>query len=109
MLAAIYNEVDLLIAEALSAGLLDGLSAPELASLASTFTYEHRSPDPPPAPWFPSPLAAERFRNLEQIAQEINGAERRAGVTESRRPDAGFAPDRSCLGGRGEPRGPARP
>ena len=92
VLAAIYNEVDLLIAEALSAGLLDGLSAPELASLASTFTYEHRSPDPPPAPWFPSPLAAERFRDLEQIAQEINGAERRAGVTESRRPDAGFAP-----------------
>ena len=91
-LAAIYNEVDLLIAEAITSGLLDDLSAPELASLASTFTYEHRSPDPPPAPWFPSPIAAERFRRLEQVALEINAAERRAGVTESRRPDAGFAP-----------------
>ncbi|MEM9465745.1 MAG: DEAD/DEAH box helicase [Actinomycetota bacterium] len=91
-LSAIYNEVDLLIAEALAGGLLDGLSPAELASLASTFTYEHRSPDPPPAPWFPSPVAAERFRRLEQIALDINAAERRAGVTESRRPDAGFAP-----------------
>ncbi len=91
-LAAIYNEVDLLIAEALTGGLLDGLSPPELASLASTFTYEHRSADAPPAPWFPSPVAADRFRRLEQMAHEINGAERRAGVTESRLPDAGFAP-----------------
>ncbi|MEM9518536.1 MAG: DEAD/DEAH box helicase [Actinomycetota bacterium] len=91
-LAAIYNEVDLLIAEALTDGLLDGLTGPELASLASTFTYEHRSAEPPPAPWFPSPTAAARFRRLEQIAHEINEAERRAGVTESRRPDAGFAP-----------------
>ena len=92
MLAGIYHEADLLITEALAEGLFDGLGAPELASVASTFTYEHRSPTPPPDPWFPSPTAMDRFRRLEELWRSINKAERAAGVDETKAPDAGFAP-----------------
>jgi len=42
------------VAESLHAGLLDGLSPNDLAGLVSVFVYEHRSSEPPPAPWFPS-------------------------------------------------------
>ena len=91
-LAGIYHEADLLVTEALTDGLFDGLTAPELASVASCFTYEHRSPTPPPDPWFPSPTAMQRFRQLEVLSQSINAAERRGGVDETRSPDPGFAP-----------------
>ena len=46
LLGRIYHESDLLVADSLGAGLLDGLSPAELASVASTFTYEHRRPSP---------------------------------------------------------------
>ena len=91
-LAGIYHEADLLVTEALTDGLFDGLTAPELASVASCFTYEHRSPTQPPDPWFPSPTAMQRFRQLEVLSQSINAAERRGGVDETRSPDPGFAP-----------------
>ena len=54
-LARLYTETDLLLAEALREGLLDGLRPPELAALVSCFTYERRGPDGqdpmPPARW----------------------------------------------------------
>ena len=53
MLARVFHENDLLVTEAMRAGLLDDVDAPTLAGLVSTFVYEHRSPDDPPAPWFP--------------------------------------------------------
>ena len=81
-LAGIYHEADLLVTEALTDGLFDGLTAPELVPVASCFTYEHRSPTPPPDPWFPSPTAMQRFRQLEVLSQSINAAERRGGVDE---------------------------
>jgi len=92
MLAKIYHEADLLVADAIASGLFDGLSPAEIASVASCFTYEHRSPGAPPAPWFPSRLAAERFRSLERHASDLAKAERSAGVSQTRQPDAGFAP-----------------
>ena len=42
-LVRIFHECDLLIAEALEAGLLDDLDPASLAGLVSCFTYEHRS------------------------------------------------------------------
>ncbi|MEZ5167262.1 MAG: DEAD/DEAH box helicase, partial [Acidimicrobiales bacterium] len=92
VLARVYHESDLLITEAMRAGMLDGLGPPELASLVSCFTYEHRRPTPPPEPWFPSKLAKERFRQLDRLARELAGIERHHGVPETRAPDAGFAP-----------------
>ena len=65
-LAHLYHECDLLIAEALEAGLLDDLDPAALAGLVSVFTYEHRSSTPPPAPWFPSRKVRERFDAIER-------------------------------------------
>ena len=65
----IFHEMDLCVAEALSGGLLDGLSAPELASVLSAFTYEHRSPGPRPEVWIPSGPA---YRRLSRIGAALD-------------------------------------
>jgi ATP-dependent RNA helicase HelY len=45
LLASLYTEGDLLLAEALRAGLFDDLTPAESAALVSCFTYERRGPD----------------------------------------------------------------
>ncbi|MBN2168785.1 MAG: DEAD/DEAH box helicase [Actinobacteria bacterium] len=45
LLRRIYNECDLLLVEAIEAGLLDGLTPSELAAFASWFIYESRESD----------------------------------------------------------------
>ena len=92
MLARVYHELDLLITNALVDGTFDGLSPPELASVVSCFTYEHRRPSPPPEPWFVSKSAADRYRRIERLGRHLNDIERHHGVTQKRPPDAGFAP-----------------
>ncbi|MEM9033915.1 MAG: DEAD/DEAH box helicase [Actinomycetota bacterium] len=92
MLAGIYHESDLLVAEAIDAGLLDGLDQASLAALVSCFVYEHRSPDPPPEPWFPSDELGRRFDDVASIAADIADFERRSGLGETRPPDPGFVP-----------------
>ncbi|HEX4979938.1 MAG TPA: DEAD/DEAH box helicase [Acidimicrobiales bacterium] len=89
-LAAIYHESDLLVAEALRAGLFDDLSPPDVAALASGFTYETRGPGPGPAPAFPKGPLRQRWQNLEHLAHELNVAEEDAGLPTTRPPDAGF-------------------
>lgn len=91
-LGRVYHESDLLVADAITHGLLDGLTPPELASVVSSFTYEHRKPTPPPEPWFPAKLAKTRFREIEHLHRDISTIERRHGAPESRGPEAGFAP-----------------
>jgi ATP-dependent RNA helicase HelY len=91
MLARIYHECDLLVAEALRAGVFDDLDATEVAALASTFTYEARRPDgQPEEPWFPSSRLKRRWQELERMATELNQAEEEAGLPLTRRPDPGF-------------------
>jgi len=94
-LARLYTETDLLLAEALRAGLLDGLRPPELAALVSCFTYERRGPEGqhpmPPARW-PSKVVAKRAREVERIAEDLRANEDDAGLPETRLPDPGFTP-----------------
>jgi ATP-dependent RNA helicase HelY len=90
VLGRIYHECDLLVAEALRAGLFDGLDPTGVAALASTFTYEARRPEGAPDPWFPSPQLRRRWDDLERLATELNAAEEEAGLPLTRRPDAGF-------------------
>ena len=90
-LAGFFHECDLLVVECLRQGLLDGLEPAELAGLASVFCYEHRSPEPPPAPWFPSRDVRKRWEAIESLAGELRQAEEEAGVPVTRAPDPTFA------------------
>jgi ATP-dependent RNA helicase HelY len=89
-LAGFFHECDLLIVEALRQGHLDGLAPAELAGLASVFAYEHRSPEPPPAPWFPSREVRKRWEAIESLAGELRAIEEEAGLGATRAPDPTF-------------------
>ncbi|GAC1312759.1 MAG: RNA helicase [Acidimicrobiales bacterium] len=91
LLARLYHEADLVVAEALGAGLLDGLDPAAVAGLVSTFTYSARGPEGTgPTPWFPSRRVRERWEALEAIAIDLNRVEDDAGLPLTRPPDAGF-------------------
>jgi ATP-dependent RNA helicase HelY len=92
LLARLYSETDLLVAESLRAGLVDGLDPPALAALVSCFTYEHRGPEgTAPPPRWPSREVATRAGKIEQIWRELSHNEDDAGLPETRAPDGGFA------------------
>jgi ATP-dependent RNA helicase HelY len=90
VLARTYHESDLLVAEAMASGLLDGLDHAALAGQVSCFTYEQRGPGPPPPPWFPSRLVRGRWGELERLADELRADEEAAGLPATRPPDPGF-------------------
>ena len=89
-LARLFHESDLLIIESMRQGLLDDLDPASLAGLVSVFTYEHRSAEPPPAPWFPSAKVRRRWLDIDALARELNAVEEEAGLTVTRPPDATF-------------------
>jgi ATP-dependent RNA helicase HelY len=84
----VYNELDLVIAEVVHRGLLDGLRPADLAGLASLFTYEARSADQP-GDW-PSPLTSERGERIAEVAAELAAAEAGRKLPVTRPPDPGF-------------------
>lgn len=90
ILAETFHECDLVVAEAIASGLLDGLDAPSLAAVVSCFTYEHRGRDRPPPPRFPSSTVRARYQALERIALDLNTDEEEAGLPLTRPPDPGF-------------------
>jgi ATP-dependent RNA helicase HelY len=90
VLARTYHESDLLVAEAMASGLLDGLDPAALAGLVSCFTYEHRGPGPAPPPWFPSRVVRGRWGELERLADGLRADEEAAGLPTTRPPDPGF-------------------
>jgi len=92
LLVRIFHESDLLIADCLAAGLLDGLDAPALAGLVSCFTYEHRSKDAPPPPWFPDRRARQRFEAMVVRTTRLRADEEAAGLPSTRVPDPTFLP-----------------
>jgi ATP-dependent RNA helicase HelY len=95
MLARVYTETDLLLAESVREGLLDALTPPELAALVSCFTYERRGADgaepAPPGRW-PSKAIAARARDIERLWRSLVANEDDAGLPETRPPDPGFTP-----------------
>jgi ATP-dependent RNA helicase HelY len=90
VLARTYHEADLLVAEAMTTGLLDDLDVASLAALVSCFTYEHRGRDRPPDPRFPSSTVRVRFTELRRLSSELAADEEAAGLPTTRPPDAGF-------------------
>ncbi len=90
VLARLFHESDLLVVESLRRGLLDGLDPAALAALASIFVYEHRSPEPPPTPWYPSPEVRRRWQSIAQVSYDLQDAEETAGLGVHRPPDPTF-------------------
>lgn len=88
-LRVIYNELDLLAAEAVGRGLFDGLDQAELVALATAFTFEPRSPVEP-GRW-PTARTAERADRLWEMEGELRAEEASAGLPHARAPEAGLA------------------
>jgi ATP-dependent RNA helicase HelY len=89
-LTRIYGEGDLLVGEALAAGILDGVEAPEAASLLSTVVYEARERNPLPGQ-LPTPLTEDRFERLQRLWRTIRRTEDAHQVQLCRELEAGFA------------------
>jgi len=88
-LAGIYHDCDLLIAEAIAAGLLDGLDVESLCALVSCFTYEARRSAV--AASLPSARLERRFVELEALSTELRSLERKVSLPRTRRIDSGFS------------------
>lgn len=89
LLRMIYSEVDLVVAQSLTAGHLHGLSASELAALCSAFVYEPRS-DQPPGGW-PAGELARRGKLIKATWEHLTAAEHARNLPERRPPDPGLA------------------
>jgi ATP-dependent RNA helicase HelY len=90
LLARIYHECDLIITEALSAGRLDGLDAPQLAATLSCFTYEARVGRWQPEPRLPK-VVADRIHALVLQAESLRAQETEMRIGKTRQPEPGFA------------------
>lgn len=93
MLARIYSESDLLVAECLRTGTWDGLGPAELAAVVSVVLFESRGADGPGGPPTLRPPTEPVRRALHQtrkLSAVLRADERRHGITPSREPDDGF-------------------
>ncbi|HLF69446.1 MAG TPA: DEAD/DEAH box helicase, partial [Actinomycetota bacterium] len=90
LLARIYNENDLLVAEALAKGWLAGLKPAELAAVASTFVFESRGPIEVVGT-LPTQDSKKVFGKVVRLTERIKRAESRAGLEMTRGPESGFA------------------
>jgi len=94
LLARIYSESDLLVAEALRAGTWSGLEAAELAAVVSSVLYESRSDSPsaPDAIDVPTGKLRRALNQTRRLWSELRADEQRHRLAPSREPDVGFVP-----------------
>jgi ATP-dependent RNA helicase HelY len=90
-LMRIYNEMDLLTAESLRAGLWDGLDASGLAAVLSTLVYESRRPDDAAAPRLPGGRVKQILADMVSIWGDLEVLEREHQLDQLHEPDLGFA------------------
>ncbi len=90
-LRRIYSELDLVVAEALRTGVLDGLGPSGLASALSTLVYEARRPEDVVAPRVPGGDTQRAIDDLERLWRDLAAVERDHRLDFLRRPDAGLA------------------
>ena len=91
VLAGVYSEVDLLVAEALRRGVLDDLEPAELAGLAALFLYEPRGGEPTTRAVLPTFALEEATESVLDLAEELRSRERAAGLRSTLKElDAGF-------------------
>ena len=93
LLTRLNCEGDLVLAEALREGQLDGVDPATLAAIVSCFTYQRRGPEgnePMPPPRWPNQQVSRRSRAVDAVWRDLHTAERDARLPETRRPDPGF-------------------
>ena len=88
-LCRIYNESDLLVAEAIAQGTLDELDVPDLAAIVSTLVYDPRGFDVE-VRW-PADRVRKAFGSLMRIYRRIHETEETNRVDLCREPEPGFA------------------
>jgi ATP-dependent RNA helicase HelY len=91
VLARIYGEGDLVVAEALADGVFEGLSASETAAIVSSLVYESRERVPRTTVELPTAAAEDRFRLLQRIWLRVRRSEDEHHVELSRELDPGLA------------------
>jgi ATP-dependent RNA helicase HelY len=91
VLARIYGEGDLVVAEALADGVFEGLSASETAAIVSSLVYESRERVPRTTVELPTAAAEDRFRLLQRIWLRVRRSEDEHHVELSRDLDPGLA------------------
>jgi ATP-dependent RNA helicase HelY len=92
LLARIYSESDLLVAECLRSRTWEGLGAAELAAVLSSVVYESRG-DAPGAPEgidIPTGKLRRALNQTRRLWTELRADEQRHRITQSREPDDGF-------------------
>lgn len=92
LLARIYSESDLLVAECLRAGVWDELDAAELAAALSSVLYESRRDGHGPGDGSEIPTGRLRraLNQTRRLWSELRSDEQRHRITQSREPDDGF-------------------
>jgi ATP-dependent RNA helicase HelY len=92
LLARIYSESDLLVAECLRAGVWEQLDAAELAAALSSVLYESRREGYGPGDGSDIPTGRLRraLNQTRRLWTELRADEQRHRVTQSREPDSGF-------------------
>ena len=86
----VYSEMDFLLVEAVQAGVVSDVSAPELAALVSVFVYEPRRDAETAAEW-PTQTLERRWSLLAGLWKQHTAAEQEHGLAATRPPQPGFA------------------
>ncbi|BAX93109.1 DEAD/DEAH box helicase [Mycobacterium shigaense] len=93
LLARIYSESDLLVAECLRSGAWAGLKSAELAAVVSAVLYESRGGDGPGGPFAadaPTPALRQALHQTSRLSTALRADEQTHRITPSREPDDGF-------------------
>ena len=100
MLARIYGERDLLVAEALRSGIWDKLDAPGLAAIAASLVYEPRRDDENFEPRSPKGSFSEAFTKTQILWEELESLAKKHKLQRSSRleMDLSYAIHRWCTG-----------
>ena len=93
LLARIYSESDLLVAECLRTDAWTGLEDAELAGVLSSVLFETRGGDGPGAPrheQIPTPRLRQALKQTRRLSAKLRADEHRHHIAPSREPDDGF-------------------
>lgn len=92
LLARIYSESDLLVAECLRGGAWEGLEPAELAAVLSAVLYESRgdAQGVPPGMDVPTAGLRQALARTRRLSAALRGDEQRHRIAPSREPDEGF-------------------